>query len=56
MKQLTVFMCLIIFLIHYFDRQDSLHFDSIINPAHYELRSVAEANIIQFSLLTLNRG
>ena len=43
MKQThSIHVCLIVFLIQYFDnwfaevRQDSLHFDSITDPAHYE--------------------
>ena len=46
-----IHVCLIIFLIHYFNineftevRQDLLHFDSIMNPTHYESISVTWAN------------
>ena len=42
-----IHVCLIIFLTHYFDfdiinllKSDSLHFDSIMSPIHYESISV----------------
>ena len=40
-----IYVCLIIFLIHYFDiinllKTRSLHFDSIMNPTNYESISV----------------
>ena len=39
-----IHVCLIIFLIHSFEvRQDALHFDSIMNPSHYESVSVTWA-------------
>ena len=50
----SIHVCLIIFLIHYFDiinllKSDKIHcFDSVINPTHYALISVTWAIIISF--------
>ena len=48
-----IHVCLITFLIHYFEftkvRQDCLHFDSIMNPAHYKSISVTWAIVTERS-------
>ena len=53
-------VCLIIFLIHYFNIMNSLksdkiplNFDSIMNPIHYESISVTWANVKNGRLIVL---